>query len=81
MSMITKKRKSKNKLKRNVTKSAYTQYLLKKNGYKQTDIATELGISFQAVSRAILGLSKISRVDEWLETNLNLEAEKANKVI
>lgn len=68
--MITKKRKTKNKLKRNVTESAFTQFQLKKNGYKQKDIANELGITVQAVSRAILGLSKISRVDDWIEQNL-----------
>lgn len=64
--MIAEKQTKHNTIKKNVTKAAFIQYQLKRNGYTQKAIAEELNISTIAVSRAIYGLSKISRVDKWL---------------
>ena len=61
-----KKNKSNNKVK-NVKRGAYIKYRQYIQGYSLNDIAVELNISNAAVYRSIYGLSKISRVDEWLE--------------
>lgn len=71
--MITKTKYLKSDKKRNVTEIAFIQYQLKKNGYTQREIAKDLGITPMAVWRSINGLSKITRVDEWLRDNLGLE--------
>ena len=70
--MVTKTKYFEREKKRNVTQIAYIQYQLKKNGYTQQDIADELGISKQAVSMAINGKGKVSKVNKWLENNLAL---------
>ena len=72
MNMVTKTKYFEREKKRNVTQIAYIQYQLKKNGYTQQDIADELGISKQAVSMAINGKGKVSKVNKWLENNLAL---------
>ncbi len=71
--MVTKTKYKKSYVKRNVTEVAYINYQLAKNGYTQTSVANELGITPMAVWRSINGLSKITRVDEWLRDNLGLE--------
>lgn len=73
MNMVTKTKYLKSDKKRNVTQIAYIQYQLKRNGFTQRDIALDLGICEQAVSRAIRKQSQITRVDEWLRDNLGLE--------
>ena len=67
--MITETKTKNNTVNKNVTKAAYIQYQLKRNGYTQKAIADELNITPIAVSRAINGLSTIRRVDEWLTDN------------
>lgn len=70
-----KKRNSKKKnVKKHISKCAFIQYQLKKRGFTQAQIAEELNISRQAVNRSLFGLSKVSRVDEWIEENLGWEA-------
>jgi len=73
MTMTSHKRKNNNRNIKNIKKSAYIQYLLKTKGFSQSLIASELGITEAAVSRALYGQSTISRVNEWLETNLEIE--------
>ena len=71
--MIAKKQIKHNTVNKNVTKAAFIQYHLKRNGFTQKQVAEELNISPVAVSRAINGQSTIARVSEWLEQNLRLE--------
>lgn len=71
--MITKTNSKNSLLKQNVTKAAFIQYQLKKRGLSQKQKASELNITPVAVSRSINGLSKITRVDEWLQNNLGME--------
>ena len=47
--------------------AAYIKYKLYSAGLNLNDIATELKITNATVYRSIYGLSKISRVDEWLK--------------
>lgn len=61
-----------NKSKRNVKRAARIGYECRIRGIRQIDVANELGITRQAVGRSFLGLSTISRVDEWIEKNLGL---------
>ena len=74
---LKRNRKKKNIKQKNVIKCAFIQYQLKLRGLTQAQIAKELNISSQAVNRALLGQSKISRVDEWIEENLGLEVVNA----
>ena len=74
---LKRNRKKNNIKQKNVIKGAFIQYQLKLRGLTQAQIAKELNISSQAVHRALLGQSKISRVDEWIEENLGLEAVNA----
>ena len=69
MSMITETKEKHNTVNKNVTKAAFIQYQLKRNGYTQKAIADELKITPIAVSRAINGLSTITRVNKWLADN------------
>lgn len=81
--MITEKRnntKQKYYSKRDTSLIAYIKYQLEKNGYTQTDIAHDIGISRQGVSLSISGLTKISRVDEWLKDNINLDVNNLQKI-
>ena len=61
-----------NNNKRNIKRAAKISYLLKINGFKQIDIANDLKISTVAVSRSFYGLSKISKVDNWLKEKLGI---------
>lgn len=72
MTMTTRTQKKYNKNVKNVKQAAFIQYKLKENGMKQSLIASELGISNSAVSRALNGLSTISKVAEWLEDNIGV---------
>lgn len=58
---------------RDVKRVAFIKYKLNCIGLKLVDVARDLGISRQAVYRSINGLSKISRVDEWLCEKLGKE--------
>lgn len=73
--MTPHKRLKNNKTKRNVKRAARIMYELKIRGIKQWEVAEELGMTRQAVSRSFLGLSTVSRVDEWIEQNLGLYLE------
>ena len=72
MSMKPHKKLKNNKTKRNIKKTALINYELKKRGLSQAYIAKKLNISRTAVNRAIGDLSKITKVNEWLEENLRL---------
>lgn len=72
MTMTTHKKNKNNKSKRNVKRAARIGYECKIRGIRQSDIASELGITRQAVGRSFSGLSTIGRVDEWIEKNLGL---------
>lgn len=58
---------------RNVKRAAFIKYKLSCNGFRMGDIAEDLNITPQAVYRSINGLSKITRVDEWLCEKLGKE--------
>jgi len=73
MVMVAETSRKNTNINKNVTKAAYIQYQLKRNGFTQAQIAKELNINPVAVSRSFYGLSKISRVDNWLADNLGLE--------
>ena len=73
--MTPHKKHKNNKTKRNVKRAARIMYELKIRGFKQRDVAEELGMTRQAVSRSFCGLSTVSRVDEWIEQNLGLYLE------
>lgn len=74
--MIKEIKKNSNRQKRSIQDIAYIQYLIKKNGFTQTNIAHELNISAEAVTRSIQGLSTIKKVDNWLKENINLDLQK-----
>ena len=61
-----------NKKVKNIKRGAYIKYRLYSTGFNLNDIAEELNITNAAVYRSIYGLSKITRVDEWLKVNLNI---------
>lgn len=63
--------KNKNNLK-NVKRAAYIKYKLYSAGLTLNDIALDLKISNSAVYRSINGLSKISRIDDWLKDKLGV---------
>lgn len=73
MSMKTQKMKNENKKALNVTKRTLIKIELVKRQIKQRQIAKDLGITEQAVGRAISGLSTIKSVDNWCETNLGIK--------
>ncbi|MBQ9150216.1 HTH domain-containing protein [bacterium] len=58
--------------KRRLKRAALIKLHLTKNQVKQTDIAKELKITTSAVYRAIFGLSKIAKVDEYLKTKFGV---------
>ena len=62
-------KKDNNNLK-NIKKAARIKYLLYKKGLKLVDIANALNITKTAVYNSIYDLTKISRVDDWIEANL-----------
>ena len=70
--MKTQEKLQNNDNQRNIKQTAKILYLLKIKGIKQSDIAAELKISRAAVSRSFYGLSKISKVDNWLKENLGI---------
>lgn len=65
--------KKHNRKVKNVKRAAYIKYQLYRKGLTLTQIAEDLHISNAAVYRSINGLSKITRIDEWLQANLGLE--------
>lgn len=70
MNMTTyKKRNFKKKIK-NINKAALIKYKLARKGLSLADIARELKVTRSAISKSIYDLSKISRVDDWIEQNL-----------
>ncbi|MDD3149546.1 MAG: helix-turn-helix domain-containing protein [Candidatus Gastranaerophilales bacterium] len=72
MSMKTQKMKKENNQQSNLNKSTLIKVALITRNIKQRQIAKELGITPQAVNRAINGLSPIKRVDDWCERNLGI---------
>ena len=58
---------------KNVKRAALIKYKLACHGLNIADIARDLGVSHTAASRSIYGLSKVSRVDEWLCEKLGKE--------
>lgn len=73
MTMTSYMSEKRNKKVKNVKKSAYIHYQLKIKGMNFQTIADDLHMSHAAVLRSVGGLSKISRVDEWLKLNLGIE--------
>ena len=61
-----------NKRVKNIKRAAYIKYKLYSAGLNLSDIATELNITNAAVYRSIYGLSKITRIDEWLKKNIGI---------
>ena len=70
--MQTQKVFKNNKSKRNIKEIAYILYLLKLKGITQQDIATDLGISRQAVNRVISGQASSQKINNWLKLNLGV---------
>ena len=62
-------KKDNNNLK-NIKKAAKIKYLLYKKRLKLVDNANSLNITKTAVHNSIYDLTKISRVDNWIEANL-----------
>ena len=54
-------------------RAAYIKYKLAMKGYKIVDIARDLNITDNAVTLSLYGLSKITRVDEWLKEHIGIE--------
>lgn len=75
--MTTQLRKKSNRKIKNVKRAALIKFKLYSKGLKPSDVASELHISRSAIYRSFNGLSKITRVDEWLEKNLGMEAVNA----
>lgn len=71
--MKAKKRKKINNIK-DIKRAAYIKYVLQLNGYCINDIAKDLGVTHSAVSRAIYGQSKVSRVETWLNEHIEISA-------
>ena len=61
-----------NKKQRNIKEIAYILYLLKVKGITQQDIATDLGITRQAVNRVISGKASSQKINNWLKLNLGV---------
>jgi predicted transcriptional regulator len=57
----------------NLKKRILIKVALVERNITLTQIANDLDITLPAVSRAISGLSTISRVDEWCEKNLGIK--------
>lgn len=70
MNMTTYKKRKFKKKNKNVNKAALIKYRLARKGLKLADVARELNVTKTAVYRSIYDLSKISRIDQWLEENL-----------
>lgn len=72
-SHMRKKHNKKVKNVKNKEKAAYIHFQLKRRGFTFQTIADDLNISHTAVCRSVSDLSTISRVDDWIKTNLGIE--------
>ena len=70
--MTTHNLKKRNKKKRNIKRAARIKFELGLRNLKASSIASDLNISRAAVYRSMYGLSKITRVDEWIAKNLDM---------
>ena len=70
--MLSQTKQKKDVVQRNIKRTAQIKYLLSINGYTQTKLAKELGISIVWLNYYIQGKVNSPRVENWLKENLGI---------